>query len=210
MKNKARYIYDILMISLVIITILTLWVDHEVNSMVNLVVWLVFLVDYLVRILTAPNKWQFIQKNPFLLLAVIPLDQFFQVARIVRVIYLFRIKTITKYYVTPYLKNLSYVKKILLGSVVPIIVVINASVIWLMNNSLTTWIESLVVTAKHLFVFANSLQTVNHFPTIILLTLTSIVGVIIQGLVLQWLFDRMAELWSKRKEVFPSSNKERS
>ncbi|MBM7675094.1 transporter [Gracilibacillus alcaliphilus] len=200
-----KYTYDIVMISLVILTILTLWVDHAVNTTVNLVVWLIFLVDYVARIIVAPNRWQFIQKNPFLLLAVIPLDQFFQVARIVRIIYLFRIKTITKYYVTPYLKRLSYTKMILLASIIPIFVLINSCVIWLMNNSLTTWWEALVVTVKHLFVFANSLQTVNHFPTIFLLTVTSILGVLIQGLVLQWLFDRLGALWQKRSSENPSS-----
>ncbi|GAE91278.1 hypothetical protein JCM21714_223 [Gracilibacillus boraciitolerans JCM 21714] len=48
------------------------------------------MIDYMIRIvLSPPRKWEFIKKNPFLLLAVIPFDQFFQVARIVRLLYLF-------------------------------------------------------------------------------------------------------------------------
>ncbi|WP_052000309.1 hypothetical protein [Gracilibacillus boraciitolerans] len=90
MQNKARIFYDVFMIFLVMLTILTLWVDHTVNSTINVIVWLIFLIDYMIRIvLSPPRKWEFIKKNPFLLLAVIPFDQFFQVARIVRLLYLF-------------------------------------------------------------------------------------------------------------------------
>ncbi len=205
MQQKARFIYDMAMILLVMVTILTLWVDHMVNSTINLVVWLVFLIDYIIRIILAEKKWQFIKKNPFLLLAVIPFDQFFQVARIVRLFYLFRIKTITKYYITPYIKQLTYTKKIILLLSVPALLLIETIVIWKMGNKLEFWQDAFIVVFQHLFIFANSLESINHFPSILLLTITSIFGVIIQGLVLQWLFDKLEDIWHKRKHIFSST-----
>ncbi|WP_058307510.1 hypothetical protein [Gracilibacillus massiliensis] len=204
MQQKARIFYDILMILLVVLTILTLWVDHTVNSTINLIVWLIFLVDYIIRIFLVENKWDFIKKNPFLLLAVIPLDQLFQVARIVRIVYLFRIKTITKYYISPYLKKLSYTKKLIILLAVPVLLFIETIVIWQMNNNLAYWYDAFIIVFQHLFIFANSLETIHHFPSIILLTITSIFGVIIQGLVLQWLFDKSEKIWRERKKIFSS------
>ncbi|WP_018931643.1 hypothetical protein [Gracilibacillus lacisalsi] len=205
MQQKARMIYDMAMILLVMVTILTLWVEHTVNSTINLIVWIVFLIDYIIRIILADNKWQFIKKNPFLLLAVIPFDQFFQVARIVRLFYLFRIKTITKYYVTPYIKQLTYTKKMLLLLSLPALLLIETIMIWKMGNRLEFWHEAFFVVFQHLFIFANSLESINHFPSILLLTITSIFGVIIQGLVLQWLFDKLEDIWHKRKQIFSST-----
>ncbi|WP_163582726.1 transporter [Gracilibacillus saliphilus] len=205
MQQKARMIYDMAMILLVMVTILTLWVEHTVNSTINLIVWIVFLIDYIIRIILADNKWQFIKKNPFLLLAVIPFDQFFQVARIVRLFYLFRIKTITKYYVTPYIKQLTYTKKMLLLLSLPALLLIETIMIWKMENKLEFWHDAFFVVFQHLFIFANSLESINHFPSILLLTITSIFGVIIQGLVLQWLFDKLEDIWYKRKHIFSST-----
>ncbi|SHN20725.1 transporter [Gracilibacillus kekensis] len=204
MQQKARIMYDIIMILLVILTILTLWVDHTVNSTINFIVWIIFLVDYIIRIFLVKNKWDFIKKNPLLLLAVIPLDQLFQVARIVRIVYLFRIKTITKYYISPYLRKLSYTKKLIILLAVPVLLFIETVVIWQLNNNLSFWHEAFIIVSQHLFIFANSLETINHFPSIILLTITSIFGVIIQGLVLQWLFDKLEKFWHERKKIFSS------
>ncbi|MGN8647145.1 transporter [Gracilibacillus sp. HCP3S3_G5_1] len=205
MQQKARLIYDMTMILLVVVTILTLWVDHSVNSTINLVVWLVFLIDYIIRLMIAKKKWEFIKKNPFLLLAVIPFDQIFQIARIVRLFYLFRIKTITKYYVTPYIKQLTYMKKIVLLLLVPALLLVETLVIWKLGNKLENWPDAFIVVFQHLFIFAGSLESINHFPSIMLLTLTSIFGVIIQGLVLQWLFEKLEGIWQKQKHIFSSS-----
>ncbi len=193
------------MILLVMLTILTLWIDHTVNSTINVIVWLVFLVDYIIRIILVKNRWEFIKKNPFLLIAVIPLDQFFQVARIVRLFYLFRIKTITKYYVSPYLRKLTYKKKIIILLAIPFLLFTETIIIWKMDNSLEFWQDAFIVVFQHLFIFANSLETINHFPSILLLTVTSILGVIIQGLVLQWFFDKLEKIWQNRKKIFVST-----
>src|SRR5699024_5758510 len=92
MNDLLKYLYEALMVVLVIITIVTLWTEHTFNSTVNTIVWFIFFVDFVVRFILAKSKWQYIRSNPFLIIAIIPFDQFFQIARIVRVVYLFRIK----------------------------------------------------------------------------------------------------------------------
>lgn len=74
MKN----VYEVMMILLVILTIMTIWTDNAYNSTVNWIVWIVFFVDFSVRFLTSKKKWNFIKQNPFLTIAIIPLDQFFK------------------------------------------------------------------------------------------------------------------------------------
>src|SRR5699024_6265461 len=108
MNQFFKYVYEALMVLLVIITIVTLWTDHTYNTTVNVIVWLVFFIDFIVRLFSSKSKWNFIKSNPFLLIAIIPVDQFFQIARIVRIFYLFRIKTIAKFYILPYALMLTY------------------------------------------------------------------------------------------------------
>lgn len=96
MQKVAQIIYESIMILLVMLTIITIWTEDTYNSTLSWIVWAVFFADFTVRFVMAKAKWDFIKQNPFLLIAIIPFDQFFQVARVVRIIYLFRIKTITK------------------------------------------------------------------------------------------------------------------
>ncbi|SER15400.1 voltage-gated potassium channel [Gracilibacillus ureilyticus] len=190
------------MIALVVITILTLWTENEVNSAINWIVWLIFFIDFVIRFIVVESKWSFIKKNPFLLIAIIPFDQFFQLARIVRIIYLFRIKTITKYYVEPYLKKMNTMTKFILSILVPILLLIESVGVWLMDNKFYQWPDAFMVVFKHLFMFANSLESVEHFPTIICLTITSILGVIIQGLALQWALNKFETIYRDFKSAY--------
>src|SRR5699024_5664821 len=107
MDRIMKGIYEGFMITLVVLTILTLWLENTYNSTINLVVWTIFFIDFMIRFYYADRKWIFIKSNPFLLIAIIPLDQFFQMARIVRLLYFYRIKTIAKYYITPYIRLLT-------------------------------------------------------------------------------------------------------
>ncbi|WP_234031493.1 hypothetical protein [Lentibacillus cibarius] len=108
MQKTMKTIYETMMIFLVMLTIVTIWTDDTYNATISWVVWVVFFIDFNVRFLTSQAKWAFIKQNPFLFIAIIPFDQFFQMARIVRIIYLFRIKTITKYYVVPFVEKLQF------------------------------------------------------------------------------------------------------
>src|SRR5690625_2977177 len=125
-----KVIYETIMILLVLATIITIWTENTYNSTINWIVWGVFFTDFMIRFIIAKKKWEFIKKNPFLLIAIIPFDQFFQIARIVRLIYFFRIKTIAKYYITPYVKRLTYQSVTLLFTMILGLLLIESYVVW--------------------------------------------------------------------------------
>ncbi|MEC5425068.1 transporter [Virgibacillus sp. C22-A2] len=194
-----KIVYEGTMILLVMLTIITIWSDNTYNATINWVVWIVFVTDFTFRLITASKKWNFIKQNPFLLLAIIPFDQFFQMARIVRVIYFFRIKTITKYYVTPYIEKLTY-RSLTAGiAIILLLLVIKSFVIWSMEDSVNTHLDSLYVVFGHLLFFGHQIFVIESPLSIWLLTGTSIIGVVIQGLALQWFFTKIEKIYSKRR-----------
>ncbi|MDL4841626.1 transporter [Aquibacillus rhizosphaerae] len=196
MQSVMKRIYELIMIVLVMITIITLWTENTYNSTINWVVWFVFFADFIIRFIASKEKWNFIKKNPFLVIAVIPLGQFFQIARVVRIIYLFRIKTITKYYFTPYVEKLTYLSTSLIAFIFTGLLFIEATVILNVESTIPTYFNALYVVLGHLLFFGHQLFEINNSISIWLLTATSIFGVVIQGLALQWAFNKVEKYFS--------------
>ncbi len=176
------------------LTIITLWTDSAYNSTINWIIWIVFFVDFFVRLVTSKKKWTFIKQNPFLVIAIIPFDQFFQVARIVRVIHLFRIKTITKYYVFPYLEKITYQSMIWIVSLIVAFLVAESVLIWQFESSIPTYADAWGVLLSHLMFVGHQLFVIENPVVIWALTGTSILGIIIQGLALQWVFTKIESI----------------
>lgn len=187
-------VYEGIMLILVMITIITLWTENTYNTTINWFVWAIFVVDFIIRLINAEEKWTFVRKHPFLVIAIIPFDQFFQMARIVRVVYLFRIKTITKYYVSPYIKKLSYQSMTLIISLLTTLLLLEAVMIWWLEATVLTYGQAVQVVAGYLLFFGHHLFEIEHTIAIWTLTATSILGIIVQGIALQWLFAKL-EPW---------------
>lgn len=197
MNRFFKYLYELIMIILVIATIVTLWTESTFNSTINTVVWFIFFVDFLSRLLLAKEKWQYIKSNPFLLIAIIPLDQFFQIARIVRIFYLFRIKTIAKYYILPYVQMLTYQALILFFGLFGLLLLLISAVVLRLEAAVTTFPEALFVVFGHLLFFGHRIFLIEQTLTIVLLTIVSISGVILQGLALQWVLTKLESIYRK-------------
>src|SRR5699024_1220421 len=131
-----------------------------------------------------------IKQNPFLIIAIIPLDQFFQMARIVRLLYFYRIKTIAKYYITTYIKKIRSQSFILIFIVFISIFLGKSFIITSLEQSVHTLFEGMSVVFGHLLFFGHRIFMIEHPFSISLLTVTSIVGVVLQGLALQWALSR--------------------
>ena len=185
------------MILLVILTILTIWTENTYNSAINWIVWAVFFGDFLFRFFLAKGKWQFIKRNPFLILAIIPFDQFFQIARIVRLIYFFRIKQIAKYYITPYTKKLTYQSFSLIVIIITSLLISESFIVWKLEFSIQSFLEGVYVVFGHLLFFGHHIFIIKHTISIWLLTITSIIGIVLQGLALQWLFTKFELIYRK-------------
>ena len=64
-------------------------------------VWFIFVVDFTVRLFHSKNKWTYIKKHPFELIAIIPFDSIFRAARIARLMRFVRIIGIGSRYMAP-------------------------------------------------------------------------------------------------------------
>ncbi|MCD5325706.1 MULTISPECIES: transporter [Pontibacillus] len=185
-----KRLYEGIMVLLVMVTIMTLWSDRPYDSVVNWIVWGIFMIDFLIRLVLTKNKWEFVKQNPFLVVAVIPFDQFFQMARIVRIIYLFRIKTITKYYVEPLINRLTYKSKIVLFGLMATLLAIESSLLWMAEGEISTFSDAFLMIGRQLLFFGHQSGISLSTFSIIMLVFTSILGVVLHGLALQWIIEK--------------------
>ncbi|WP_010529637.1 hypothetical protein [Lentibacillus jeotgali] len=199
MQKVAKIIYESIMILLVMLTIITIWTDDTYNSTISWIVWAVFFADFTVRFILSGSKWDFIKHNPFLIIAIIPFDQFFQVARIVRIIYLFRIKTITKYYVVPFVEKLTFQSKSLILSIILFLLLAEAALIWTNEGSVGTYFDGLFVVLGYLLFFGHRVFEIDQSISVWTLTVVSVIGIAIQGLALQWVFNRIERIYKRFK-----------
>ncbi|ALX49024.1 transporter [Lentibacillus amyloliquefaciens] len=209
MQKVAKITYESIMILLVMLTIITIWSDDAYNSTISWIVWAVFFADFIVRFTMSDSKWDFIKQNPFLIIAIIPFDQFFQMARIVRVIYLFRIKTITKYYVLPFVEKLTFQSKSLILSIILLFLFAEAILIWIIENSAETYFEALFVILGYLFFFGHRLFEIDQSISVWTLTVVSVLGIAIQGLALQWVFNKIEVMYKRFKSRHKTDSDER-
>lgn len=103
MENHRRALniaYESIMLAVVTISVVGIFVqsDAELWRWVHRTVWAIFLIDVTVRFAKAFSKWQHLKQNPFDIISIIPLEDFFLFARFARLIKLFRYKNIIKRY----------------------------------------------------------------------------------------------------------------
>ncbi|KHF40047.1 hypothetical protein [Halalkalibacter okhensis] len=202
-------LYEGMMLILVMITLMTLWTNHAFNPIVNWIVWGIFVMDFLYRMMTTPNKWLFIKQNPFLVIAIIPLDQFFQIARLVRIVYLFRMKTVAKYYIQPSIDRLSYVSKLIIILLIIVFLCIQSLVIWVLEDSILSIGEAVYYISQHLLFFGQRIVEVDHGLSLFIFVLTTIIGVLLHGMALQWLFQQVDRRYRQfKKNRIKSTSKE--
>lgn len=149
-KHMITITYEIVMLILISISVISIFVSDNPNPVfgyINTVIWVVFLVDITIRLIKAVSRWHYIKNNPFDIVSIIPLEDFFLLARFARVIKLFRYKNLIKRYLV---KLNEVVKKykiwkittsVVIGLVILIIVVsytggysIKETSIWVVRN----------------------------------------------------------------------------
>lgn len=93
-KRLTHWLYEGAMILLAVVTVF-LAIRPEVptpeaNDRINLAIYAVFVVDYVVRLLLATARWQFFCENIFDLIAILPWD-FLRATRFIRLLRLLRL-----------------------------------------------------------------------------------------------------------------------
>jgi voltage-gated potassium channel len=81
------------MASLAIVIVIILFIElttpltkslEELLSYIDFSVLIIFVIDYIYRFVRAENKWTFFKSNIFNLIAIMPFDKAFRIARLAR------------------------------------------------------------------------------------------------------------------------------
>jgi len=121
-------------------------------------------------------------------------------ARIVRLLYFYRIKTIAKYYITPYIRKLTSQSFMVIFALFIVLLFSKAMIISLIEQSVDTYPQAFSVVFGHLLFFGHRIFMIEHPFSITLLTMTSVLGVVLQGLALQWTLSKGEFIYKKMKK----------
>ncbi|MFC0472149.1 potassium channel family protein [Halalkalibacter kiskunsagensis] len=99
---KLLLTYEISMAILAFASILFMMSDNAFIQNLDFYIWIIFVIDVSVRFIKSENKWDYIKRNPFDIIAIIPLDSIFRLARLARLIRLIRAIAIVGHYLKPF------------------------------------------------------------------------------------------------------------
>ncbi|RKL66904.1 hypothetical protein CR203_13830 [Salipaludibacillus neizhouensis] len=205
-KGILELIYEGCMVILAIGAVATIWHQTKYDSVIIWGTWAIFFVDFLYRIYHVENKLQFIKSNPFIIIAIIPLDAIFQMARIARILHFLRLKVITKYYTKPVIEK---IRKQHFSDIIPgVFFVLFASIIplYLLEPGLESYVDAFIGGLASLVFFGYS--TIDPQTTVgtVIITLLTIFGVIMHGVILSYLFSIIGSLsvvkkWKEKSKM---------
>ncbi|WP_017380280.1 hypothetical protein [Paenisporosarcina sp. TG-14] len=99
--KKIIIIYEVFMLVLVLISIFFGLSENSRFIIYDWIIWVVFVVDYSTRFFLSKKKWQYVKQHPFELVAIIPFDSIFRIARFIRVFRVIRLIGIASHYLKP-------------------------------------------------------------------------------------------------------------
>lgn len=94
--SKLYIAYEVVMFSLVVVSVIFLWFEEPFGKQVDLAIWFIFVMDYLIRLGYSKERRKFIKTNLFDLIVIIPLDSIFMTARFAHAFRIFRLLYIGK------------------------------------------------------------------------------------------------------------------
>ncbi|SFM00758.1 hypothetical protein [Salibacterium qingdaonense] len=204
-RSNLDITYEIIMVLLAALSIGTLWYDTAVDNYLIWGTWGVFFADFVYRLWRADSKWQFIKANPFLVIAVIPLDAIFQFARFARILHLLRLKTITKYYTMPLIRFLKKQNLALVASAAFGFLFITIIPLYHLEPELVSYWDAFSSSLLSLVFFGRSDFDPVTGAGRFLLVLLSILGVVLYGLIISTALDLLyqtsfVQKWLKKRK----------
>ncbi|MFB5663881.1 hypothetical protein [Alteribacillus sp. HJP-4] len=211
-KPKRDISYEAFMVLLAVLAVGTIWYDTGVNDLIIWITWAIFVVDFVYRFFTSPSKWAFIKSNPFLLIAIVPLDALFQMARLARILHLLRLKTITKYYTMPFIRFLKRQSYFIVAAITFLMLFISVIPLYYLEPEIQSYIDAFFSSIISLLFFGRTdFEPATTAGKSILVTL-SIFGVVLYGLIISITIDVFLNLsWTKRlKAAWKRKSRQRS
>lgn len=131
------------MFTLAIISVSFIWLENASLKFVDTAIWVIFVIDVSARFIKSENKLEYIKKNPFDIIAIIPFDSIFRLARLVRLIRVIRALTIAKRFAGPFFGILKTngLEKVIAASA--ILILIAAVPIRFVEPSINTYADAI-------------------------------------------------------------------
>lgn len=102
-RRKIVITYEVFMALLALISVAFIWQETDTAFVQNIdyIIWIIFVVDVGTRFAVSKNKWQYIKSNPLDIIAIIPLDSIFRLARLARFFRVLRSLAVLRHYMAP-------------------------------------------------------------------------------------------------------------
>ncbi|WP_090395957.1 hypothetical protein [Natribacillus halophilus] len=209
-KSNIQITYEFAMIIMAALSVATLWYSTGVDGYIVWITWGIFFIDFIFRLFKSENKWAFVKANPFIVIAAVPLDAIFQLARLARLLHLLRLKTITKYYTMPFISYLKNQKLYFVFAGALLFVILLIIPLYSLEPGLESYGEALMSSLISVIVFYSAsfdpTTIVGHGINVVL----TIIGVILHGIVLSAAFDAIVRSASFQKMWRKVSRSERT
>lgn len=100
--------YGLILFIAMIVSIVTMTSHPVMSRTLDTIIWTIFLVDTLWRLIKSKQPWQFIKKHPFDILALIPIYNGFRFFKLIPMIAsVIRFSTVGKRYLLPFVTRLN-------------------------------------------------------------------------------------------------------
>lgn len=142
-KQKLSLAYEMIMFTLAIFSVALIWIQNDSLAVVDKLIWIIFVIDVSFRFLKSESKIEFIKKNPFDIIAIIPLDSIFRLARFARLFRIVRALAITKRYSGPFFEILKTNGLQKVVSFTAILVIVAAIPVMFVEPSVTNYYDAL-------------------------------------------------------------------
>lgn len=101
LTNRLIIVYELFMAILALVSVFILINENQTIILIDRVIWLIFVIDVVARFVLSKNKFDYLKKNPLDLVAIIPFDSIFRLARLARLIRVARSLLIFRHYLKP-------------------------------------------------------------------------------------------------------------
>jgi voltage-gated potassium channel len=186
--QKIKSLYEFLMFFFVVLSVGTIWYESTYNGIIIWGTWFVFLIDFIVRFYSADNKLDFIKKNPFEIIALIPLDALFRTARLARLVQLMRLKIIAKHYSNPLIKKMEKNKIQNITTLSFIVIFISTIPFYFYEPIVTSFGEAFIWSFTSLLFFGNTSASPETLIGKIIIILLTMLGVCLHAILMSGLF----------------------
>lgn len=141
--KKSVILFESIMFILVLVSLFFAFSDDRTFVELDWAIWVIFVLDYVIRLIRSENKWTYFKKHPLELISIIPFDSIFRAARLVRLFRVIRLLGIGTRYLTPVYKLLKTngLDKVLIVTIILLFII--PIPIVLLEPSITTFADAL-------------------------------------------------------------------